>query len=63
MLADWSQCKLSAKTGIDRSRLSSIECGYVIPRIKEQDIIEKVLLAEIARRAAEFREVVSGASS
>ena len=59
-LADWSQYKLSSKTGIDRTRLSFIENGHVIPSPEEQARIEKVLLTEIARRAAEFRAVVAG---
>jgi transcriptional regulator with XRE-family HTH domain len=58
--AGWSQSKLALKSGVDRSRLSFIENGYITPNLQEQAILERVLLDEIARRAAEFREVVAG---
>jgi transcriptional regulator with XRE-family HTH domain len=59
-LTGWSQSKLALKSGVDRSRLSFIENGYVTPSPAEQTILERVLLAEIARREAEFRAVVAG---
>jgi DNA-binding XRE family transcriptional regulator len=62
MLTDWSQSRLALKTGIDRTRLSFIENGYLVPSPKEHAMICRVLLAEIDRRAQEFRAVVSGVS-
>ena len=61
-LTDRNQFWVSARTGIDRTRLSLIECGHVVATPEEQATLEKVLLAEIDRRAQEFRAVVSGAS-
>jgi transcriptional regulator with XRE-family HTH domain len=62
-LADFSQYQLAKKTGIDRTRLSLLENEHVAASPKEQALIEKVLLAEIARRATEFREVVAGTTN
>jgi transcriptional regulator with XRE-family HTH domain len=59
-LADFSQYKLAKKTGIDRTRLSLLENEHVAPSPEEQATIERVLLAEIERRATEFRAVVAG---
>jgi len=62
-LAGWSQYRLAAETGIERTRLSLIENRHIAPSPEEQGIIEKVLIVEIARRAAQFSDVISAASS
>jgi transcriptional regulator with XRE-family HTH domain len=59
-LSGLSQYCVANRTGVDRCRISSFENGHLVPRPEERSRIEKVLLAEIARRAAEFRLVVAG---
>jgi transcriptional regulator with XRE-family HTH domain len=61
-LANKSQYWLSAKTGVGRDRISSIENGHVFATPEEHATLERVLLTEIDRRAQEFRAVVAGVS-
>jgi transcriptional regulator with XRE-family HTH domain len=62
-LADWSQFQLATATGIDRTRLSLIENGHVIPDLDERLTIEQALLAEIARRSDDFNAVLGRVSA
>jgi transcriptional regulator with XRE-family HTH domain len=61
-MASMSQYRVSARTGIDRCRISAIENGHVLATPEEQATLEKILLTEIDRRAQEFRAVVAGES-
>ena len=45
-----SQWDLAAQTGIDRSRVSLIECGHVEPSASELAAIEKALAAALSFR-------------
>ncbi|MGA8150346.1 MAG: helix-turn-helix transcriptional regulator [Terriglobales bacterium] len=62
-LAGWTQFDLSDATGIERTRLSFIENGHVVPSVTERSIIEKALLAEIAARAQQFNATLEKAGS
>jgi transcriptional regulator with XRE-family HTH domain len=61
----WSQWKLAEATGIERSKISLMECGYVEPSAVELTAIERVLLKEISRlnlrleRVLQSREEIS----
>lgn len=57
--AGWTQYKLSAEIGIDRTKLSLFENGHLAPRPDERGAIYKVLLTAIARRKEQFSAVLS----
>jgi hypothetical protein len=54
-----SQFELSRRTGIDRSRLSLAENGYVELTAKEQSKIRKVIAAIAEENAENVRRAVS----
>jgi predicted transcriptional regulator len=56
--ADCSQWQLSNATGIERSKISLMENGYVTPKPSELAAIEKVLLEEISRQKARLERVM-----
>jgi transcriptional regulator with XRE-family HTH domain len=58
-LAGWSQYRLAAATGIDRTRLSLFENGHVAPSAVELTAIETVLLEEIGRRSEQLQAVLA----
>jgi transcriptional regulator with XRE-family HTH domain len=46
----WSQWQLSTATGIDRTRLSLIECQHVTPNAEESTAIQRALLEGTRRK-------------
>jgi transcriptional regulator with XRE-family HTH domain len=55
-----TQLKLAKESGLDRTRLSLAEGGYVVLRPDEEANVRRVLLDHIESRAAQFRSVLSG---
>ena len=58
-LAGLSHYSVSLGTGIDRSRLSSIENGYVCARVDEVEQIERFVADAQYQRAARLNRVLS----
>ena len=58
-LTGWSQYRLAAATGIERTRLSLFENNHIVPTVTEQAAIEQVLLEEIERRSEQLRAALS----
>ncbi|MGA2978043.1 MAG: helix-turn-helix transcriptional regulator [Terriglobales bacterium] len=56
--ADCSQWGLAKATGIDRSRLSLMECGYVEPSAAELEKIEQALLTEVRQLSMRLEQVL-----
>jgi predicted transcriptional regulator len=57
--AHLSQYSVSIGTGIDRSRLSSIENGYICPRTDEVEQIERFVSEAQCQQMARLKRVLS----
>jgi len=58
-MAHLSQYSVSIATGIDRSRLSSIENGYISPRTDEVEQIERFVTEAQCQQIARLKRVLS----
>ncbi len=58
-MAHLSQYSVSIGTGIDRSRLSSIENGYISPRTDEVEQIERFVAEAQCQQVARLARVLS----
>jgi hypothetical protein len=58
-MAHLSQYSVSIATGIDRSRLSSIENGYISPQIDEVEQIERFVSEAQCQQVARLKRVLS----
>ena len=59
VMAHLSQYSVSIATGIDRSRLSSIENGYISPRTDEVEQIERFVSEAQRQQVARLERVLS----
>src|SRR5579863_5958199 len=59
VMAHLSQYSVSIGTGIDRSRLSSIENGYISPRADEVEQIDRFVSEAQRQQVARLRRVLS----
>jgi transcriptional regulator with XRE-family HTH domain len=62
-LAGASQYEVAREISIDRSRLSEIESGHVVPRPEQLAGILRAIRAAHAKQQSEFEQLVAGAEA
>jgi predicted transcriptional regulator len=55
-----SQAELSLRSGINRFRLSQLECGYAEPTADEQTALLAALLDIVKQRTSNFYRMLQG---
>jgi transcriptional regulator with XRE-family HTH domain len=58
-LADWTQTRVARASGINRAKLSLVECGEIKLSAKEEYTVRYVLLTAIQQRSAQIQAVLS----
>jgi transcriptional regulator with XRE-family HTH domain len=54
-----SQYQMSSLTGIERSRISAIECSHVALTSEEISKVKRAVLLALERRTGQFRQVLA----
>lgn len=57
-LAGLTQFDVSKKSGVERSRLSTAECGHVTLTVQEQQIVRRILMRAIEDRQTKLQAVL-----
>jgi transcriptional regulator with XRE-family HTH domain len=58
-LADWTQTKVARASGINRAKLSLVECGEIELDADEEAAVRRVLLRAVQQRSAQIQAVLS----
>jgi transcriptional regulator with XRE-family HTH domain len=58
-MAGWTQAKASRATGVNRSKLSQVECGEIDLSPAEEVAVRRVLVAAVRERAARLQVVLA----
>jgi transcriptional regulator with XRE-family HTH domain len=60
-LADWTQTRVARVSGINRAKLSLVECGEIELSAGEEAAVRRVLTQAIQQRSAQLRAVLEEA--
>lgn len=60
-LADWTQTRVARASGINRAKLSLVECGEIELSANEEAIVRRVLTDAIRQRSAQLRAALEDA--
>jgi transcriptional regulator with XRE-family HTH domain len=63
LMLGWTLWQLADASHVERTRLSHIENGHVVPHAEEQQAIKRALLEETARKKAVLTSVEESVSA